>query len=279
VPLTQRQLNDYQDWLHARGLATSTQRQYCRQVRLAHAEKDLFSRLRGDLSPKAKRLCKASLLSWARHTGDQELRDRLEDFRLPPARRIKPKRVFSKEQFRDFQAEVDGVDTPALRAVVGLMARRGMRRGDVLRLRREEIIVALDTELLVHEAKGSKYLEFGVTRAFRPYLEILADIPRRSWRKPRVCQLISPVETSAGNRIGRLVSSLGDAIGFEGAHPHLLRSTYATYAYQAFGRDLVALQEHMQWSNLETARQYVVQHNRKELDQVAERMFDDDDGA
>jgi hypothetical protein len=97
-----------------------------------------------------------------------------------------------EEWFRVIDAIRDYQDLgDAMRAVLGMMAMRGFRCGDVMRMKRAEISAALETGTLSFEAKGSKRLEFAVIDTFRPHLEALAAIDTRwipwsqSARSPR----------------------------------------------------------------------------------------------
>lgn len=272
MPLSQRKLDAFAEWLTARGRGPHTVTQYTGQVRLAHATPSLLTRMRGNLSPKSKRAVKAALASWAKYTDNKALKEQLADFKLPPPDRLKTKTILSREEWGAFQTEALSMKDEAAGAVLALLARRGFRRGAVLHFTRKELTEALSIKTLAFWDKGARRVMFPVNRRFRPQLETLVSFT--GWKE--VHELLSPATYHAAEqRVYRLVQRAGEAVGFTGAHPHLIRSTYASYYYEACGYNIAKLKEHMQWSQIETAAQYIVQHNREELDEIAEGMFDD----
>lgn len=233
-------------------------------------------------APKTRRLVRAAARRWADYARDPKLREELSEFRLPPPRRAKEKVPVDPQPLQRLMQEVRATTalTPALRAILGLMAYRGFRVGDVLRMQRTQVVSALATGRLSIETKGRRFLEFSVLRTFRPWLELLAH--ERGWET--VAHLVVPTsrdeETrvqSAARKVQRHLRALGQRCGVESLHPHRLRRTYAVAFQRALRGDaesLPKLMEHMQWANLSTAMQYVDHVRGEVIDRVAEAMFD-----
>jgi integrase len=171
---------------------------------------------------------------------------------------------------------------PPVRGVLGLLACRGLRCSDALRLRREDVANALETGVLSHVAKGGRRLEFRVLRTYKRYLEVLAgafaEVPRAS----QVDQLVAPRAEPKGRRsaaaksIARALVQLGVRAGVYGLHPHRLRRTYAVEYLRSMQGDpeaLMKLTSHMQWAQMTTALEYVDYVRSEDLDAAAERAF------
>jgi integrase len=229
-------------------------------------------------SPKYLHTIRASLRAWADFTDDTELVADLSKkaLRLPPALRQKEKPPLSKQQWLDLREEIEvssDLHEP-VRGELGMLANRGFRCGDVLRLKRKEVHDALTAGVLNYVGKGRKQLTFTVASHWRPYLEIFADYD--DW--DRVEDLVAPSahprtrNDSAGKAIARALKVCGRSIGIEDLNPHLLRHTYATQFFRIC-RDPEKLRAHMQWASIETAMGYVREDNREELDALAESMF------
>jgi integrase len=276
-----RELQRFCEWLFDYGLSGGTVKLYRHDVKKAYAEGGPLKRLRNnDLAPKTLRHILAACRRWARFCNDEELLVELEKMRLPAPRRKTAKVPLARDDLFALLNEIDGADylEEPMRAELGLMAARGFRCGDVLRLKRREVQSALRQGTLAYEAKGRRRLEFRVLPTFRSYLELLACEKR--WE--RVEDLISPhaqEETrrdAAGRATARALEACGNEIGIEGLYPHRLRRTYATEYLRALGPDpfaAVKLQQHMQWASLQTAMGYVDHDRGQALDDVAERMW------
>lgn len=233
-----------------------------------------------DLAPKTKRLARAAGRHWADYTEDSQLREQLKRMRLPAPRRVAAKQPLEEADLYRVMDQIDRAPwiDDALRAVIGLMTYRGLRCGDVLRMRREEVSRALSKSALAFEGKGARRLEFKVLRTYQRWLEVLVKLPR--W--DRIEDLISHGRAdarrrSAGRRVQRAMRRIGLDLGLEGLHPHQMRRTYAVMFLRAHKGDpeaLMKLTEHMQWANMTTAMQYVDHVRGAELDRVAETMFD-----
>jgi integrase len=289
-----RQRNiDFRDWLGEFGLSKGTIDIYCRDVDLARTPAALLGRLRDDtLAPKTRRRILASARRWAEYTNNERFRDQLKRLRLPPPRRKAVKVPIAKEQLFALIDEIakaadrsprspDHLNTP-MRAVIGMMACRGFRCGDVLRLRRTELEDAKTTSILSYEAKGNRRLEFKLLKTYRKYLWQLADAGG-DW--DRVCDLIAPGGAmtlekrmrAAAKAVERALSRLGVRAGITKLHPHRLRRTYAVEYLRSMSGDpeaMIKLTQHMQWASMATAMEYVDHARGAELDDVAERIFD-----
>jgi integrase len=283
----QGDLDPYEAWLRRRGAGSGTIKQYRMHAARTINGQDVFDRLTDrSLSPKYRRMCRAAALSFARFNKDAALIEELGDVRLPAPVRKTAKVPLSESAWKAVRAEIDAADylKEPIRAVLGLMSTRGLRSGDVLRLKRSEISSALKTGVLSYVAKGERRLEFGVLKSFRPYLELL-EAAFSGTRASAVCDLIAlrasaeTKMTAAAETVSRMLTRVGEAVGDDlevdpdELHPHKLRRTYATLYYEACGRDPMKLKQHMCWSSIETAMSYVDHDQRDELDLVADKML------
>lgn len=280
-----RELDGFAAYLAEFGLADGTIGIYLHQMKRAADDGGWIARLKSDLAPKTKRLVRAAARHWASWKEDGKLRAAIDRLRLPAPRRQKAKVPLPREVL--FQV-MDVIDDPKtdldepLRAALGLMACRGFRDGDVLRMRRAEVTAALDQGLLAFEAKGRRRLEFAVIRTYKRWLKVLASMPK--WG--RVDELIVPHSKSpkarraaAARKVQRALAAIGEQLGVAGLHPHQLRRTYCVEYLRAQKGDpeaVIKLTQHMQWANMATAMEYVDHLRGQELDSVAETMFDRD---
>jgi hypothetical protein len=192
VEISDKNLQKFRTWLQERGRSDGTADLYCHNLRSCQADrKGLTHRLvAGELSPNSLRTNLAALRAWARFSKDVDLRERLSDIRLPPCRRIKTKLPLHiddwRKVIRHLQTSTRLRCSEPMRQVLLIMAIRGIRSGDVLRLKRTEVVRALATGKLLYEGKGRKRLEFSA-EPIRPQLEALAKI--QNW--DRVRDLIS----------------------------------------------------------------------------------------
>ena len=272
-------ITEYVEWLERYGRSDGTIRQYVHHVKLAHKSKDPIKRLVDKkLAPKTRRTIKAALLSFADFRKDELLKEEIKRVRLPAAHRQKQRPVLSDRQWRALIETLPAVKiSEALRAVLGVLLTRGMRKGDVLRMRRSEVLQALESDVLMYEAKGSRRLEFPLTSSWRPYLESLAQFEEYDRVRELVCRSRKEgcVEQSAGRAVIRALRKVAKAckIPPDNVHPHLLRKMYATKYYRLC-KDPHKLMHHMQWTNIETAMRYVQADDRVVLDGIAEKMFE-----
>lgn len=279
-------LEGFRTYLGRFGLQPGTVAIYVHHAKRATEDGGWIERLKRG-APKTRRLVRAVARRWADYARDPKLREELSEFRLPPPRRAKEKVPVDPEPLQRLMLEVRAAKdlTPPMRAVLALMAYRGFRVGDVLRMKRSQVVSALATGRLSVETKGRRFLEFTVLRTFRLWLELLAN--DRGWET--VAHLLVPTskdeETrvqSAARKVQRHLHELGQRCGIESLHPHRLRRTYAVAFQRALRGDaesLPKLMEHMQWANLSTAMQYVDHVRGEAIDRVAETMFDPPDPA
>jgi integrase len=280
----QRDLHGFRNWLFEFGLAEGTVDIYSRNVRLAYAEGGPLVRLRDDgLAPKTRRHILASCRRWAEYREDAKLTKSLRRLRLPPPRRKTAKIPLERDQLFALVDEIDGADYlgDAMRAQLGMMACRGFRCGDVLRLKRREIVNALGTGTLAYEAKGRRRIEFSVLGTYSRYLDIFMEYSSK-WT--RVEDLISPASQpgrrrrkAAAQASSRALIKCADALDIDNIHPHRLRRTYAVEYLRALQGDpeaVIKLQQHMQWATIATAMQYVDHARGAELDVAAETMWE-----
>lgn len=270
-------LQGFHSWLLRYGRSDGTADQYVAHVRRALELSDPLEKLVDrDLSANSLQTARAALKAYAAFCEDEELLKEISRVRLPPARRLHEEAALDKETWKELRAEIDGAEylSDPMRGELGMLATRGFRCGDVLRLRRDDVAQALKSGILSYEAKGRRRLEFSVTKSWRGYLEIFADFS--GW--DHVWDLISPEakkpKLAAAKAVERALEKCAEEIGVdtEDIHPHLLRKTYATYYYELC-QDPVKLKDHMQWAKIETAMLYVQPFAHRELDAIAEKMF------
>lgn len=269
----------FTNYLQRRGLSSRTIDQYVFQVSAAYTKTDPLERLTArSLAPKTRHVVRAALTAYARFRRDDELRAELAEVRLPPAKRTNAKVPLSETAWQALHAEVETRYLDDTRsAIVGVMERRGLRLGDVLRLRRVEIDRALSSNVLTYEVKGSNRLEFGVLPTYRRYLEALQSAFPSQAPGQLVSQLVTDgkSEAAADRSIQRHLSLLADEAGIGHVHPHQLRRTYAVWFYRKCGRDLEALRQHMGWATVATAAAYIDHDRRNELDEMALGLDDE----
>lgn len=276
-------LQSFRTWLLDRGRSEGTARVYLLNLRrcMEHP-RGLTARLVGtDLAPKTMRTNLAALASWANFREDAALQKRLKEIRLPPAQRITTKLPMESDEWERLIGCVRS--NPSLsdpmRASLLIICRRGMRCSDVLRLRRTDVVSALRTGRLIGETKGRKRIEYSAA-PIREALETLADIP--GWHD--VTDLLVPTSKRAGyarresavKKLERALRRCAKGARVTGVHPHRLRRTYATHYVQRLKNDpraLLKLQEHMGWSAMSTAAQYVDAVQREELDAIGDEMI------
>lgn len=272
------------------GLTPGTIGVYLGDIRIAEEHGGILERLRSEtLAPKTLRHILAAGRHWAEFAGDPELAKALHRLRLPPAIRAGTKIPLTRAQLfqlLDALAQDKQMAKP-IKAVIGMMAARGMRIGDVLHLKRTEVEAALSDGTLTFLGKGRRYQSYKVLRVFRPFLETFMEGAAK-WKV--VADLVSPPagpekgaraaekrHRAATRAVERSLVKLGIRCGIFSLHPHRLRRTYAVeYLLQLQGdpEALIKLQQHMQWAKLETALQYVDHIRGAALDDPAEKIFD-----
>jgi len=280
---SQRGLDSFRSWLGEHGLSQGTIDIYVRDIAIAGGAAGLPDRLRDDeLAPKTRRHILAAGRRFAEFTDNDPLTKALKKLRLPPPRRRSAKVPITRAQLFevvDELARASYIDDP-MRGTLGMMACRGFRCGDVLRLRRRELEAAREHGTLSYEAKGKRRLEFKIIKTYRKYLVMLCEQPGK-WE--RVDDLVSPYASGDGRRkaaakaVERALTEVGSKIGVWNLHPHRLRRTYAVEYLRSLHGDpeaLIKLTQHMQWASMATAMEYVDHARGDELDRYAERIFD-----
>lgn len=280
-PATQ-DLERFAAWLQKYGRGEGTAALYVRDVRHAYAAGGPLRRLgNDDLAPKTRRHILAACRAWADFREDGDLLVDLRKVRLPPPARQTAKVPLERHEWFGLLDAIDASQLrPAVRAVLGVMASRGLRVSDVLRLRRREVVAALDHGTLAFEAKGRRRHEYSLLDAWRPYLELLAAQTR--W--DRVDELVAPGAAAASRRktaaktVARALRRVAREANLvpETVYPHRLRRTYATEYLRELKGDpeaLIKLQQHMGWRNLATAMEYVDHSRREQLDEVARGLL------
>lgn len=279
MKVTDANLERFTAWLQNRGRGDNTAKIYCSHLRNAHDAGEISTaRLVGKLSPNTKRGTKAALAAWAKFTKDGDLRDALEDVKLPPARRVTAKLPLTREQWAAYVRHLRTAKIPhrdeLIRSIMVIIAVRGLRKSDALRITRREVSAALSTGKLSFRGKGGKRSEF----AAAPIRAELEDLHARKGDWETLQDLVSPSMEAAQNRIWRRMRILAESIEIDGVYPHRLRRTYATRFLEQLQGDpqaIIKLQKHMDWESLGTAASYADAVNTDELDVVGGRMVDE----
>lgn len=235
-----------------------------------------------EFAPNYRRHIAACLRSWARFSKDEALLSRLEDVKLPAPvpRDIREPLEFEKwVEVREF-IENSNLK-PAKRAVCAIIAVRGIRCGDVLRLKKKDLSDAVSSGTLVFEAKGERWLRYNA-RPLITYLEVLLSY---RWKNAkRVRNLVCPksredkCQDTAGREIRRAFDSIAVQVGMDPGDlfAHRFRHTYSTYFLLQMAGDPEAvfkLQEQMGWARLDTAANYLRRSRREELNEVESALL------
>ncbi len=280
--VTPDDLRAFEAWLVDQGLASTTADMYRHDARSA-AESGFKARLRDEaLAPKTRHRILAAGRQWAKFRGDAALTAALVSFRLPPSRRKNAKMPVEREQLFKIIDALPGADylDPPMRSVIGMLACRGFRVSDVLRIQRDELIQAKESGMLVYLAKGRRRLEFGLIKTWAPYAVALADTPGEWLRvEDLICPTAKPKtrRKSAVRAVQRALNKVAGRCDIPKVYPHRLRRTYAVEYLKHQKGDpeaLLKLTQHMQWADESTALQYVNHVRGRELDEAAERIFE-----
>jgi integrase len=272
VEITEKNLRSFRQWLIDRGRSDDTAELYTLNLRrcAAHPRGITHRLVGGDLAPNTARTNLAALRAWATFAKDATFLTRLSDLRLPPARRVKAKLPLDAEDWRRVVRHIQTCDISPepMRHVLLIMAMRGMRAGDVLRIRRPEVVRALDSGKLSYEGKGRKRIEFSAIPIRQP-LEALAQI--KGW--DRVSDLISKGKSrrGAGRKVWRAAVRTAKEAGILHVNPHRYRHTFATRFLDELKGDpnaIVKLQQYMNWESISTASRYVSAVSQDELDRI-----------
>lgn len=271
MAVTEEKLAEFRLWMLGRGRTETTSDLYVLNIRRCLSDPNgptgrLVSR---SLAPNTLRTNMAALRAWALFTEDAKLTRQLADMRLPPARRIRPKIPLELDDLRRFVAHLRSCRMQdGRRNVLLIMAKRGLRSGDVLRIQRIDVIRSLGTGRLIYEGKGRKQTDISAT-------PILAELKALSkiddWS--RVSDLVST--STKPKTLQRVVlrasKRAGKAVGVPDVYPHRLRRTFATQYLKRLEGDpnaLVKLKKYMNWEALSTAAGYVDAVSDDELDEI-----------
>lgn len=272
MEITERNLGKFKAWLLERGRTEGTADAYITNLRSCASDaKGLTHRLvAGRLAPNSLRTNLAALRAWATFTEDLKLHKRLGDIRLPPARRIHTKQPLELGALRKVIRHVQTckMRNEAMRQVILIMAIRGFRCGDVLRLRRTEVLRALSTGKLIYEAKGRKRLEFSA-EPLRAQLQALADM--KHWERVRDLITTSENPKVASVKVWRAARRTAKRVGITDMNPHRYRHTFATRYLEQLRGDpnaIIKLQKYMGWESMNTAARYVDAVSQDELDEI-----------
>lgn len=277
-------LDGFHAWLCKRGRGRSAN-QYRKVVKrwLDDPDEIEAAMVSTDYAPNYRRHLVACVRVWAKYTGDGELLLRLEDIKRPAAIPRDVREPFELEEWFEIREVIDGDQclSEPKRLVCGLIALRGIRCGDVLRLTKRDISRALDTNTLAFEAKGERWQNYNA-EPLRPYLEGLFEC---RWSGKRVRNLVCPrssessCQESAGREIRKAFDMLAETLEMEpeDLYAHRFRHTYATHFLQQMQGDpeaIFKLQQQMGWARLDTAANYLRRSRRTELDEIEKRLLE-----
>ncbi len=267
-----KNLESFRQWLLERGRSDDTAELYVMNLRscAAHPQGLTHRLISGELAPNTARTNLQSLRSWATFIEDAKLLKRLGDIRLPPARGIRTKPPLGVETWRKVVQHIRTckMRPEAMRQVLLIMAIRGFRSGDVLRIRRTEVVRALSTGRLEYEGKGKKRLQIDA-EPIREQLEALAK--DKGWE--RVRDLIGKGTSRRGisRKVWRAALRTAKAAGVPEMNPHRYRHNFATRFLAELAGDpnaIVKLQKYMAWESMTTAARYVENVSMGELDKI-----------
>lgn len=277
----EEKIQGFKAWLVNRGRATDTADGYANDVKATYRHPQApLGRLRDKtLAPKTLRRSVASLRAWCKFTKDSALLEQISDIRLPPPMRKVAKVPLTREEWDELVEEIDKAHyvSPYERACLGIMAVRGIRVGDVLRMKRVDLANAKASGVLSYEAKTGKRIELSI-KPIAEYIDIL--LKEEGWECVRDLissrsQIPGAKQDSASQQLSRALKKVGEKIGIRGKelYPHRLRRTYASHFLVAAGNDLEKLRQHMSWSNIGTASGYADHSRAAELDEIADKMM------
>jgi integrase/recombinase XerD len=273
------ELDKFEAWIIARGRTEDTAALYRSNVEQCRAHPSgLFGRLTGSkLAPNTRRTNLAALSQWALYAEDGKLARQLKELRLPPANRVAAKIPLTPEHWLEAVkhlrvCKADDRRCPAMRPVLLIMAQRGLRVGDVIRIQRSDLAAARRSGILSFVAKGNKRLEWSA----KPIAEQVEELLQHKGEWKSVRDLIGAgSQRSCVHRVRRALHRHAAELEIEGVHPHRFRRTYATAYLREMAGDpqaAVKLQKFMGWANLATAMSYVDAVDQVELDAIGDRL-------
>lgn len=277
-------LREYASWLRRRGRADSTIEQYRRLLgRLLTLDDPASPLLNRCNSPMYRHSMAAALRSWADFANDGQLAARISDIRLPSRLRRGSRDPLDRaEWFRIIEAiENSQTLAPATTAALAMIATRGLRCGDVLRLERKALAEAKRTGVLQLVAKGERLIRVNA----EPLTAAIGMLVSRSWKEVvTVADLVSPKSrrecshASAARAIRRALDEVAKDHGMDrrDLYPHRFRHTYVHHFLGELRGDpeaLVKVQQQMGWARMETAGSYMRRARQAELDAVESKLL------
>lgn len=279
MEISPKSLDKFRSWLLARGRNEDTAELYVGNLKSCAADpKGLTHRLVSKgLSPNSRRTNLAALAAWAKFTKDGDLRNELDEIKLPPARRVTPKVPHTAEEWKRLVTHLrtcpirqrdHAVKAEPMRQVLLIIAIRGLRCGDVLRIQRRDVVRALDSGVLAYTGKGSKRHEIAVA----PIRDQLTELAKVSgW--DRMGDLVSSGKSrrASARKAARQLAALAKRAGIKGVYPHRFRHTFAISFLEQLKNDpnaLIKLTRYMGWDNIQTAARYVDHVSQEQLDTI-----------
>jgi integrase len=282
MDVTSKTLRQFGESLADRGLTEGTVRLYRVLVNAcAKDDRGMTARLvDDDLAAKTRRSNRAALLAWADFCDDDILAKKVRRIRLPPAVRAKPKFPLEHAEWRQLVHAIRIDQTldrePAVRAALLLVALRGLRMADALRVRKVDVTHALRTGRFAFYSKGQRRQDYDAAPVKEALL--LLSQARGSWTTVedllvgRGCKSSGVARRHAAyTKMARALERIAKKEKIRDVHGHRFRRTYATEFLKRLGNDpnaLVKLMMHVGWTNIATASSYVDAVNREELDRI-----------
>ena len=275
--ITAETLENFLGWLNQSGYKSGTVTTYRSILNSFVGTDDPIKLISSSkLAPKTRHTHYSVLRSYATWAKDEILSGQLMGFRrrLPSARRKTPRPPLSPKELGAVRESVN-FDKP-VDLVIGMMATRGFRVGDVVRLRREEIKEAVTTNVLAYEAKKGQRLEWGTGLFWQP-LERLWELAEAGEPWEQVADVIASGDDAERRRVNARwqiewrCKQIGEQLGIK-LYPHRLRRTIALNYLEAVSGDITKLMKWMGWQNIATAYTYVDHVDRGELEDFEDKM-------
>lgn len=276
MSLTTEELEGFREWLARRGRSETTQAQYVRQLRRLSELEDLKAPLLDRKSSACYRHAQATVLrQWAKYSKDAELLGALEEIKLPFARRKSIRTPIVEEEWFGIISELEKAENipAAIKAVMQIIMTRGIRCSDVLRLEKSDIRNALKTGILSYTAKGERRIEYSAVPIRAP-LEVLGRL-----RGGRVWEMVSKgTLDSAARKIRSSIAEFSASLGYDPGElfSHRFRHTFVNRFLEEMQGDPRAawfLQDAMGWASPNTARSYVANASREELQEIEAKLY------
>lgn len=279
MEITEENIEKFRRWVVSRGRASGTADLYISNLKSCSQDpKGVTNRLvAGGLSPNSKRTNIAALRAWAKFAKNTELAEWLDEIKLPPPRRIRTKLPLGRDDLRGVVKHLRTcrMHCEPMRHVLLIIALRGIRSGDVLRIERREVVRALATGKLIYEGKGSKRIEIDA-RPINDQLKALAAIEK--WSRVRDLVAIGKNGRAVSNKVWRASRRTAKQVGIADMNPHRYRHTFATNFLALLKGDpnaIVKLQQYMAWESMATAARYVDSISQNELDTIGADLIAD----